>query len=152
MSEDEENTVEKFWENPDLVEKLLPYLDVFTVILLAESRISCTVQILQKSPAVWTKMVRRTFAGNHDWSGHPSSGRYWKFVKERFEEERIQILHLTSILALMGKSKSHTLDLLEIICEKFPPVESAGRSDFSITLLCPSHQSYLIFVTSITYT
>ena len=37
MSQDEENAVKKFLENPDLVEKLLPYLDVFTFILLAES-------------------------------------------------------------------------------------------------------------------
>ena len=141
MSQDEENAVKKFLDNPDLVEKLLPYLDVFTVILLAESRVSCTVKLLQKSSAVWTKLVRRTFPGNQNWFDHPSSGRYWNFVKERFEEERIQILHLTSILAMMDNPKSHTLDLLEIICEKFPPIESPGRSEFSIQLGCPCHQS-----------
>ena len=42
MSQDEENAVKKFLENPDLVEKLLPYLDVFTVILVAESPVPAT--------------------------------------------------------------------------------------------------------------
>ena len=42
MSQDEENAVKNFLENPDLVEKLLPYLDVFTVILLAESPVPAT--------------------------------------------------------------------------------------------------------------
>ena len=133
--------MKKIWGNPDLVEKLLPYMDVFTVILLAESQVSCTVQLLKKSPAVWIKLVRRTFPGDQNWPDHPSSGRYWNFVKEKFKEERIQILHLTSILAMMDNPKSHTLDLLEIICEKFPPIESPGRSEFSIKLGCPCHQS-----------
>ena len=42
MSQDEENAVKNFLENPDLVEKLLPYLDVFTVTLLAESPVPAT--------------------------------------------------------------------------------------------------------------
>ena len=138
----QDNAGKKFWGNPDLVEKLLPYLDVFTIILLAESKISCTIQILQKSSDVWTKLVRRTFPGNQTWSDHASSGRYWNFVMERFHEEKIQTLHLTSILTMMDNPKSHTLDLLEIICEKFPPIERSGRSDFSIKLVCPCHQSH----------
>ena len=65
MSSGDQNNVGKnFWGNPDLVEKLLPYLDVFTIVLLAESRISCTIQILQKTSAVWIKLVRRTFPDN----------------------------------------------------------------------------------------
>ena len=134
----QDNAGKKFWGNPDLVEKLLPYLDVFAIILLAESKISCTIQILQKSSAVWTKLVRRTFPGNQTWSDHPSTGRYWNFVMERFHVEKIQTLHLTSILTMMDNPKSHTLDLLEIMCEKFPPIE---KSDFSIKLVCPCHQS-----------
>jgi len=144
-SVDQDSAGKKFWGSLDLVEKLLPYLDVFTIILLAESKISCTIQILQKSSAVWTKLARRTFPGNHtwsdQWSDYSSSGRYWNFVKERFEEEKIQVLHLTSILAKMDNPKSHTLNLLEIICEKFPPIERSGRSDFFIKLVCPCHQS-----------
>ena len=141
MSSGDQNNVGKnFWGNPDLVEKLLPYLDVFTIILLAESRISCTIQILQKTSAVWVKLVRRTFPDIQIWPD-TSSGRYWNLVKERFEEEKIQILHLTSILTMMDNPKSHTQDLLEVICEKFPPIVSAGRSDFSIKLACPCHQS-----------
>ena len=140
-SVDQDSAGKKFWGSLDLVEKLLPYLDVFTIILLAESRISCTIQVLQKSSAVWIKLVRRTFPGSQTWTDYPSSGRYWNFVKERFEEEKIQILHLTSILAMMDNPKSHTLNLLEIICEKFPPVERSGKSDFYIKLACPCHQA-----------
>ena len=47
----------KFWETPELVEKLLPYLDLITTKLLAESH-KLTRKILKKA-FNWNKLIQR---------------------------------------------------------------------------------------------
>ena len=47
----------KFWETPELVEKLLPYLDLSATKLLAESH-KLTRKILKKA-LNWNKLIQR---------------------------------------------------------------------------------------------
>ena len=63
MSCDQRGTVEKFWSNPDLVERLLPILDVETTLQLVLSKVGCTLQVLQCT-SVWRKLIKRTFPSN----------------------------------------------------------------------------------------
>ena len=60
MSLDQEDPVIKFFRSSDLVEKILPYLDLASILHLAESKISCTIKILQETTSEWNKLVRRT--------------------------------------------------------------------------------------------
>ena len=64
MSSDnnEGNVEEKFFFNPDLMEKFLPYLDSHALLQLCRSKISCALNILQNrhNPSVWNKMINRS--------------------------------------------------------------------------------------------
>ena len=58
-SNNEGNVEEKFFFNPDLMEKLLPFMDSHSVLL--QSKISCAFVILKNrnNPSVWKKMIDR---------------------------------------------------------------------------------------------
>ena len=47
FSNNEGNVEEKFFFNPDLMEKLLPFMDSHSVLLLCQSKISCAIAILK---------------------------------------------------------------------------------------------------------
>ena len=53
----DDRAVRQFWETPDLVEKLLPYLDLTSTKLLAESH-KLTRQMLRKA-FIWKKLIQR---------------------------------------------------------------------------------------------
>ena len=95
MSSDNEGHVEeKFFFNPDLMEKFLPYLDSRTLLLLCKSKISCAFAILKNrnNPKVWKKMIDRYIFEIPDVLQLP----------ERFDEEaRTQTLPLLSTLKMM---------------------------------------------------
>ena len=48
----------KFWETPELIEKLLPYLDLKSTVRLAQTH-EMTQNILQRR-CIWNKLVRRS--------------------------------------------------------------------------------------------
>ena len=64
MPNDEEDGMQMLFRMPDLVDKLLPFLDPSSTLCLAKSKISCVLQILQHRSVPWDKMVRRTLSGN----------------------------------------------------------------------------------------
>ena len=117
MEYDQENAVQKFLRSPDLVEKLLPYLDAMSTLSLAQTRISCLLQHLQRTSVVWNKLVERTLPGDH-MIPHLAGGEYWNRVSESFQEKRLQILSLVNILKMMKNAKPYELHLLHAICEK----------------------------------
>ena len=123
MAQDQEDAaVKKFLRTPDLLEKLLPYLDAGTTLRLAQSKISCLVQHLKDYPEVWIKMVQRTLPGDNKvdtavWS-------YWNRVMESFEEKRVKMRNLAGILKMVDDTDSqvsHLRHLLDTICVKSPP-------------------------------
>ena len=66
MAQDREDAaVKKFLQTPDLLEKLLPYLDADTTLSLAQPKISCLVKHLKDYPEVWIKMVQRALPGDN---------------------------------------------------------------------------------------
>ena len=100
---------EQVFGNPDVVERLLIFLDANSTLRLAQSRISCTLHVLEHTPTAWNKLVKRT-AGMFE-------------LLAGFDEKRALITPLVDILKMLDDPNSHALDLLEVICEKFP---SAG--------------------------
>ena len=109
----------KFWEIPELKEKLLLYLDPYSTLCLVQSRV-CSVQFL-KGRTVWKRLVRRTCPygpriGFHglrcigciDCIGTKSAG----------------LLHLAQILKTFQDPKDLVIDLLHVVVERFPPPQS----------------------------
>ena len=124
MAQDQEDAaVKKFLQTPDLLEKLLPYLDAGTTLRLAQSKISCLVQHLKNYPEVWIKMVQRTLPGDN--KVEPALyWRYWNRVRESFEEKRVKMQNLAGILKMVDDADSqvsHLRHLLDTICVKSPP-------------------------------
>ena len=58
---EDDTVVRKFWETPELVEKLLPYLDLDSTKHLAESH-KLTRKLLKKD-LTWNKLVQRFLPG-----------------------------------------------------------------------------------------
>ena len=71
-SNNEGNVEEKFFFNPDLMEKLLPFMDSHSVLLLCQSKINCAFAILKnrKNPIVWRKMIDRYISEIPDMGVH----------------------------------------------------------------------------------
>ena len=123
MAQDQEDAaVKKFLRTPDLLEKLLPYLDAGTTLRLAQSKISCLVQHLKNYPEVWIKMVQRTLPGDN--KVEPAELGYWNRVMESFEGKRVKMRNLAGILKMVDDADSqvsHLRHLLDTICVKSPP-------------------------------
>ena len=118
MSCDGAAAAKKVFKTPDLVERLLPFLDTTSTVQLAQSEISCVVKLLKKNPALWKKIVERTFPGDFKLGLYEVD--YYNRVRESFEEKRVKVVGLVSILKMMDKPNSHISQLLEVICEKSP--------------------------------
>ena len=132
MSLDQEDPVIKFFRSSDLVEKILPYLDLASILHLAESKISCTIKILQETTLEWNKLVRRTLPEEFKIEpGGMYPFEYFPILRGHFEEKRVRIHELYSIIKMMNiaKARAPMLHLLDVICQNFPPEE---------TDLCPT--------------
>ena len=85
MELDTEDPVMKFFRIPDLVEKILPYLDVASTLHLARAKISCTIKILEQNTSEWDKLMKRTLPGTFKIEVYPDNPiEYWAMVNERF--------------------------------------------------------------------
>ena len=136
------NAGQKVFSNPDLMEKLLPFLDPTSTLRLVESNKTCILEFLQGSSVAWNNMVRRALPGDHkiDIGRFASPREYWTRVNESFLEKRVQILILIDILKRMDNANSHKLhQVLNVICEKSPP--DVQLFEASIQIMCPCHGS-----------
>ena len=127
------NAATKFWGCPELVEKLLTFLDVQSTLNLARVH-PLTIAILKAGPT-WRKLVKRTCRVNDtdDWAA--------------FEEQRIEVQHLVEISSLMGNPKPLILDLLDVIAERFPPVRRMWMSEKDVEVIqvsCPRHNTHSV--------
>ena len=105
--------MKKFLETPELLEKLLPYLDPGSTLSIAQAH-QMTRHILQGS-VPWNKLIRRN--------------------SPLVELEKAQ--SLGQILKLMKEPKSNMLDLLDIICAG--PFLPEQWNSGSVRLGCPRH-------------
>ena len=105
--------MQKFLETPELLEKLLPYLDLGTTLTLAQTH-EKTRHILQGSLA-WNKLIRRNSP----------------------LEELEKVQNLGQILKLTKEPKANMLDLLDVICSG--PFSAEQWLSGSVRLGCPRH-------------
>ena len=121
--------MEKFWSNPDLVERLLPFLDDETKLQLVLSQVGCTLKVLQCT-SVSRKLIKRTFPGNS---------------QVQLGEEGENIKCLVEILKMMEEPNSYMLDLLEALCEKIPSLpDSTIPTGDVVKFSCPWHQFHSV--------
>ena len=119
---------ELFWMTPELVEYLLSFLDPASILVLAKAH-PFAQQVLQRG-LNWTRMIKRSCPQQSLILQKPFELQM--ATAARALEPIIETLHL------LGKSESRLLQLLEIICERFPSNNSAGGPDLvSRSMRCP---------------
>ena len=92
----------KVWQSPELLDKLLSYLDVSSTLHLAQAH-AFTIQVLQNK-SCWNKFIRRTCPSQD------SDGRQSKAAVEALAE----------LLKMMGSPQDLLRDLLDVVASKFP--------------------------------
>ena len=112
----------KFWETSELLEHLLPFLDLQTTLNLAKTH-DLTRNIF-KSSVSWKKLIRRNLLDDR-------------------EPRREVVINLVELLKLVDGPGAHLLDLLDAMCmKKFP---DGAWLIGSVKVFCPLHQgSHLI--------
>ena len=107
------------------MEKLLQYMDAPSVLCLAQSKISCTLDILQKvdNPSIWDKFTRRSFPGDELPVVRSETFR------AALDEQRAKVQPIIGILKMMDKAISSpcTLSLLNVICRQSGRVDHFGK-------------------------
>ena len=111
------------WETPELVEKLLPFLDPESTLNLAQ----CHEKIpgILQGQLMWNQLIRRACPFSAENFG-------WELSRENVDVVRC----LVAILKLVKHPDQPREDLLELICERFPPNKFSGR----LGMACSSHQ------------
>ena len=106
-----------FLWTPELVEHLLSFLDAPSILNLARAH-AYTMHVLQK-PLVWAKVIRRAcpFGKEEDRS---------LLNTIMVERKRDQVRALVGLLELLEDRDDHHLNLLELICERFPPLTAVS--------------------------
>ena len=64
MSFSKDDAVQKVFATPELIEKILPFLDAGSIKHLAEAH-GLTLEVLGKA-LIWDKLVKRTFPVDHE--------------------------------------------------------------------------------------
>ena len=89
----------KFWETPELAEKILPFLSLEATKRLAQAH-KLTRTILQGELA-WSKLMRRSCQ----------------------DLDKAEVTNLVGILKLLKEPTAHLRVLLDVICESSGPLE-----------------------------
>ena len=118
---------------PELVEHLLSFLDAPSILNLARAH-DYTVHVLQK-PLVWEKVIRRACPFGRE----EEDGSLLNTIM--VERKRDQVRALVGLLELLEDRDDHHLDLLRLICKRFPPPITAAfwqqRVDLSDSMIGP---------------
>ena len=116
----------KFWETRELVEMLLPFLDPESTLNLAQNQDK--VPGVLQGPLIWYQFIRRASPFTDEGIG--------LLRRDRREQMNIDAVKcLVAILKLMKNPNDPRVDLLELICEKYPTEEQGGF----LHLACSSH-------------
>ena len=123
----------KFWSSPDHVEKLLPFLDAFSTLNLAQAQAQANPK---KHP-----MITEILIGTSNWA---------KFIKRtcpdlanlgiwNIGEKKAEMRPIIEVLKLLGKPQAHLLKLLHLLLDKLPTVTFLYNK---ITVTCPGHEAH----------
>ena len=115
--------VKIFWETPELVEKLLPFLDPESTLTL----VMCNKKILRilEGSFIWNQFIRRACPFSDERDGLPNIS----------QKDIDAVKCLVAFLKLMKIPDAPRQDLLELICERFPQKER-GRA---LHMGCSAH-------------
>ena len=134
----EEMASKKFWEIPELVERLFPFLDASSTLSLARAH-PPTVRILQGG-LNWIQFIRRSCPSpviNYEGKSHLSD---CDWAIEAAEQKKQELRPVVQLLKMMKNPRSYLLDLLDLICERFGGEESfQDRFGAYIVMACPRH-------------
>ena len=107
------------------MDKLIHFLDVQAVSELAQAH-QLTAKVLEGT-RTWDKLVKKS-CPYYEHKGllvEECSGWeddvYRPWLQQRLSTQQINICHLTRILSQMENPKVPLLELLHVICERFPP-------------------------------
>ena len=110
--------MEIFWLTPELVDKLVPFLDAKSLSSLAQAS-KFAARVLE-GDSVWSKLVRRCVPYTENRPEKMQSFTAW--IGSTFKEKKTNLNHLVKILKEMKNTKVPLLELLHVICSRFPPV------------------------------
>ena len=120
----------KFWRTPELLESLLPFLDPASILTLAKVH-SLTTGVMQGG-LNWTRFLK---------SSCPSQAAIQLQPQNLIQANTTAVTAafntlkpIVQILKLMGKLESQLLQLLDIICKRFPPINAPHDL---IKIACP---------------
>ena len=137
----------KFWGTPELVEKLLPFLDLESIKQLSTFQ-KLTRQILGKT-FVWNQLIKRTFPRDHNIDPEDS---VFPQHYEDLASDKAKVKLLTEILSLTEDSDRSELamDLLHTICQRHPildlDLDLDPRSRRQIDLGCSCGQTHTVSI------
>ena len=113
-----------FWMTPELVEHLLSFLDPASILALAKTH-PLTREVLQ-SGFNWTRFLKRS-CPKQSFTLRP---RFRRLLPPDNRQLKVSLMQhyakkalepIIEILLLIGKPESHLMQLLDLICENFPP-------------------------------
>ena len=126
----EDGAERKFWETPEFREKLYPYLDLGSMMNLAECH-KLTRDSLKKA-LIWNRLINRTVPENI------YMGDWWPTKDdEHLASERPRIRHLARILSLIQDSPGAQLetDLIHAVTARYP-VSNSFETSVDVTCAC----------------
>ena len=126
----------KFWRTPELVESLLHFLDPPSILELGQVH-PLTIGVMQGT-STWSRFIRRSCPFEP-----PAPNLQFQTSHVSFEEETeqrvIELRPILGVLQLIDSPQPHLLDLLEIICQRFPP-RDWGEVARDVKVTCPNHK------------
>ena len=128
MSLSKDDAERTFWQVPELIEYMLPFLDGESLLNLAKVH-PLTTKVLKNKSKMRSKMWKGLVSQIHE--------PWWT------EERDLQVLK--DLLQLMGAPETLLLELLHMICEKYPSEEDEpywwDRRE-EIVVSCPCNMSH----------
>ena len=123
----------KFFQSPDLVSQLLPFLDLSSTLVLT-SVLPLARQLLQRK-FIWRGLIRRSLQNldnsYEEWEKVNSTGFYWN------EEDLTKVEQLVKILQKLESPEPLLQDLLDFICETFETDDDDESG--AVKLSCSRH-------------
>ena len=131
----------KFWRTPELVERLMPFLDGQSTLVLVKALPLALQVILRKS--MWVKLVRRVCPYETD--DLLGLAEY----EDAAANDRGIVTPLVEILKMVEDHNPLLLVLLHVICERFPPgdryeVGLGGPELVQVSCTCKQHTTHTV--------
>ena len=126
MLASEDDVVKRFFQLPELVARLLSFLDVKSILNLAKAH-PPTIKILKNRSKMWKGLVNKIIDSSFD----PYQETWTVDELDR------DIQHLNELLQMMGGPGNLLLELLHAICECHASHKYEGPYEGEVVLNCP---------------